>query len=89
MSSSPQSENSSSSSYSDQNSSKIELRDNGDSFLWISERKGKLEQLFKKGKMLKFKYTEKKEETLDLRKKFIEDKAKKKKKKSKWKWWSI
>ena len=78
MSSSSQSDNSSSSSYSEQNSSKIELKDNRDSFYEYQKEREKLKQFTKKAKMLKFKYTEKKKETLYSRKKFFEEKAKNK-----------
>ena len=75
-SSSLSSYSSSSYNYSDQNSSKIELKNNKDSYYQYQKEREKLHELFKKGKMLKFKYDEKKEENIETRKNFIEVKAK-------------
>ena len=79
-SSSLSSYSSSSYNYSEQNSSKIELKNNKDSYYQYQKEREKLHELFKKGKMLKFKYDEKKAENIESRKKFIEEKVKNKEK---------
>ena len=79
-SSSLSSYSSSSYNYSEQNSSKIELKNSKDSYYQYQKEREKLHELFKKGKMLKFKYDEKKAENIESRKKFIEEKVKNKEK---------